>query len=469
MKGKGFIKSTACILLCAMLLLSIFGCSGGRRRNPDSQATMPPDTKIVVEGNVKFTWEISSLVEEQAANAIMNAFVQKYPDTKVIPDFQAGNIAARISSGEIGDVFWFRGPETYNYAVTQKALLPLNQFIDPLDIDMSEVFTGILAIGQVDGQMYMVPRDYNHIVLMYNRTALREAGLPDPNSEEFKNQGMEWNWETFKKYCTATTKMNPNDPTKYMQIGGNMQLCWAPCYIPIFEGWGGKWVDTEDKWISMTNDKVLQGIDEVLSFAKTGALLKEGWDSGGAYTDINDLSYVFQAVCYPMVQPRAVAFDAAGIDWDFCDYPAFPNHVVGTGANGFGVYKYTKNPNAAAALALFMLSEEGQYAMHSNAGGSVPLVKKLAEQDFWRGHGSVSEVDWTQKNYEAFITHPEADINGETNCRAPIPVANVIGGYWPDVVSAYFNEGSYMDTLTFIETKANDTWQSILRHMDDIR
>ena len=45
----------------------------------------------------------------------------------------------------------------------------------------------------------------------------------------------------------------------------------------------------------------------------------------------------------------------------------------------------------------------------------------------------------------------------------PIKVAKVVGDGWQAVLNSYYNEGSYMDQLTFIETKANETWQSILR------
>ena len=452
---KKIIKPAVGLLLCTAMLLALLGCSKSAHVDLNLQ-TIKPEDEIKVEGSVKFTCPISTLVEQQAADAVINAFQDAYPDASVIKDYNPGNIAARIASGEIGDVFWFTGPETYNYAVTQQCLLSLNQFIEPLHIDLSKVFTGILQIGMVEGQLYMVPKDYNHIVMLYNRTALREAGLNDPESG--------WSWDTFKDYCTQTTKTDPNDPSHFTQIGSKFQLGWAPCYIPVLEGWGGTWVDTENKFVSMTDDKVLAGIEEVLSFSNTGAMYKEYWNSNGAYDNLNSLSYVFTAVCYPMVQALATAYDEAGIDWDFCDFPAFPKHVVGTGCNGFAVYRYTRNPNAAAALALFFFSKEGQFAYHSNAGGSVPLVKELAEDDFWRGHGATKEgCDWSVKNYDAFISYPEADINGEVNCRMPIKVAKVVGDGWQGVLSSYYNEGTYMDQLIYIETKANETWQSILR------
>ena len=102
---------------------------------------------------MKFTCSISTLTEEDAANAFIEAFESKYPGVSVTKDYNPGNVPARIASGEIGDVFHFTEEETYNYAVTQKALLPLNQYIKPLGIDTSTVYTGVYALGQVEGQL----------------------------------------------------------------------------------------------------------------------------------------------------------------------------------------------------------------------------------------------------------------------------------------------------------------------------
>jgi ABC-type glycerol-3-phosphate transport system substrate-binding protein len=125
---KKIFKPVVGLLLCTVMILTLFGCNDQKYRDLNLQ-TIKPGDEITVEGNVKFTCNISTLVEESAANAVLDAFQDAYPNTSVTRDYNPGNIPARIASGEIGDVFWFTGPETYNYAVTQKCLLSLNQFI----------------------------------------------------------------------------------------------------------------------------------------------------------------------------------------------------------------------------------------------------------------------------------------------------------------------------------------------------
>jgi ABC-type glycerol-3-phosphate transport system substrate-binding protein len=67
--------------------------------------------------------------------------------------------------------------------------------------------------------------------------------------------------------------------------------------------------------------------------------------------------------------------------------PAFPAGNVGVSntafCRGFGVDDSTENAEAAAALALFALTAEGQEALIAYFGG-IPVSKSAMEMDFWR-------------------------------------------------------------------------------------
>ena len=348
--------------------------------------------------------------------------------------------------------------ETYNYAIAQKALLPLNQFIEPLGVDVSEVYTGILALGQVEGQLYMVPRDYTHIAMIYNKTALDAANLEAPENG--------WTWEDFKFYATKLTQKAPGG--NYTQVGGKLLYSvWDPVYISFFEGWGGKWYDTEEKKVSLTDELVRKGIEELLYLAESGCIMPEGKADTGEYIGLKDKDYVFRTMVYPDMINMGIEYEEYDLEWDVVSWPAFPTHKVGTGASGWGVYRYTKNPTAAAAMALFFFDEAGQRAYHSTPGGSVPLVKSLSTEGFWRYETSAgTDYDWSGKNYDAYVCFPEADTVGRVNCVMPSQVANVITSGWGGVLGGFFNDGDYMNPLTELEVRANDTWTRIINSLN---
>lgn len=450
---KHVMKTCCAFLLVTAMCLTLFACK--ERRDPT--ITIVPETEVVPTGNVKFTCAISSLTDEDAANAFIDAFEEKYPDVSVTKDYNPGNVPARIASGEIGDVFHMTEDEVYNYAVTQKSLLSLNQYIQPLGIDTSKVYSGVYALGQVEGQLYMVPRDYNHVVMVYNRSALKAEGLEDPKDG--------WTWDDFKSYCTQLTKTDAADANVYTQVGGYLNYGWDPVYVSFLEGWGGKWIDTEEKVINLVDEKVRAGIEELLNFANTGAIMPEGKSDVSSYSGLTDEKYVFRSIVYPQITSIGRNFDTLGVEWDFVSFPVMPKHSVGTGCSGFGVYRYTDNPDAAAALALFFLSAEGQTAYNQNVGGSVPLFKELADAGFWRYADSEgTKNDWSKKNYDAFVSFPEADTVGRVNCKMPAKVAAIIRGGWGTMLNKFFDEGNYIDSLTQMQTSANDTWQKILRN-----
>ncbi len=451
------IKKVILFSVITILCLSAFGC--GKTYNPDGP-TVKPESDLDVSGTVKFTYSFGNISQQKSGDDYIAAFQKKYPNVTVVKDYNPGNIAARIASGEIGDVFPMCDTDVYNYAVTQRSLMSLNQYIEPLGLDMSNIYTGVYALGMIEGEMYMVCKEYDHVVLTYNRTALKEAGLADPEDG--------WTWDQFKDYATKLTKSSPNDPNVLTQCGGVLNYGWDPVYVAFFEGWGGTWYDTETKKINLTSDDVRQGIDELLSFAKTGAIKPECCENMDAYANLTDANYVFTANTYAQLESVGKMFDGIDYEWDIVSFPKLPVHKVGTGSMGIGVYKYTQNPNAAAALALFMYTDEGQMAFHKNEGGSVPVTRSLCDADFWRyPEPKANGKDWSGKNFDAYVSFPEADTVGRVICKLPAAVASAVTGYWGRVLGEFWSTGSYMNALTTMEKASNDVWQRILRNQDN--
>jgi ABC-type glycerol-3-phosphate transport system substrate-binding protein len=445
---KHALKTGAVVFLTLAMLVGFVACN----RNPEQSGDVPPGYKPNVVGEITFTIQVNNEEEKLSPDAFIRAFEKMYPDAKVNRDYNVGQIEARIASGDIGDVFHFPEEHTYTYAVTHRALMPLDAYLEPLGINVSQVYSGIYDLGVVNGRLYMASRDHNHIVLMANLDALHAAGLDLPQND--------WTWEEFKVNY-APNLVKTNDDGTFDQVPMNISLSYDPIYIPFMEGWGGKWFDTINKRVNLVSDpKVLQGIEEMINAAEDGFLYPTGKQDVSDYAGLRQSDYVFRQMVYPGMYTLAVEYDRLGVNWDIATFPMFPIPKVGTGSSGFGVYNRTKRPDTAAAFALFFFTEEGQKAYNGQTGGSVPLMRTLANDDFWRGKGT----EWEGKNYDAYVAFPENDTVGQVQCRVPAPVAEMIDGNpWLNMLRQHFDgHVNFKDSLTTIETRANQKWESLV-------
>ena len=144
-------------------------------------------------------------------------------------------------------------------------------------------------------------------------------------------------------------------------------------------------------------------------------------------------------------------YENAGVDWDIVSFPVFESPATPCGAYGYGVFNYTLNPNAAAALVLSLYTQDGQKTVNSGDGGAVPLLKSLWGSDFWH------LKKYPNKNYAAFTANSDQWVNSQVKCQVPAAVANIIEqGMGTLIADLYAGELSVEDSLTMIEQRANE-------------
>ena len=461
--SKIILRSLASVLAAALLML-LFACSpyvpidGVLDDNYEPQ----PSGKIRVQYSLG-----GNELQKRSMNDWVAAFNNKYPDVNVTVEFSVpyDTIAAQVASKTVGDVFFLDETRVYTFAVTHKALMPLDYYVEAYGIDLQNVFSAILKMGVCEGRLYMVMRDYNHMCLNYNRDLIREANLVDPVELESRD---EWTWETFRSYCEQLTTAE-GDANKV--VGASMPLGYAPIAVMFVEGWGGKYYDTELKKVYFKSDEhVIEGLSEACRIVEENILRYEAVSGGrmvqtdsASRRDFSGYQAAFSSMVFISLADVGRAYDQKGIDWDVVSMPATPVHKVGTGATGFVVFNGTKNSDAAAALVLSLYTEEGQRAYNGQEGGSVPNVKSLAESDFWRVPFDDNRDDPVNgKNYYAFISYPEADTYGRIECVLPPEIAAIVteglNNIVPDVVNGRY---TLDDALEKIENEANGKWDVI--------
>ncbi len=449
---KHVLKTALVLLLAFLTLFGVVACN--RLPEPDMEGNV--EEGFEVDGTITLTYDASTKDLERAPNAMIQAFTQKYPKAKVNTDFSVGDINARISTGDIGDVFMTADMNVYTYAATNKALMPLDAYAAELEIDTTQIYNAIYQMGVVNGRLYMAARDFNQICLFYNKDAVTSKGLPLPKDG--------WSWEDFKQYAQTLTETS-GETGEYTRVGAMIQMQYSPIYTAFLVGFGGgKWYNEQKKTVEFTgNEKVLQGVQEMVDVLQAGYVysgknfLPSAEDN--KYAKITDTDYVFTQIVHPGIPKFGTMFDNKEIDWDIVSFPQLPVHSVGSGGIGFSVYNRSRNAGTAAAFALFIFTEEGQIAYNGEIGGSVPHIQSLAEQNFWK---YPNDKNWSNKNFDAFVSFPDAAIVGQVYNLVPYSVAKIIDeGMASLLKSVLQGEGSVSDLLGQLESKATAEWKSL--------
>ena len=451
------------IALATAMLISVVACDN----RVYNSGELPDDYIPEIKGKLKVSCMNHVYPSEQSRRGIrnwLNVFRDKYPEVSIETDFNVTNYAPLISSKTLGDVFFMTdggidsSDSLYQYAITNEAMMPLDYYIELYGIDTSNIYSGIMNLCEISGRTYMVGMTCGNVLFTYNKDALVEAGILEPE-EQIPN---DWTWDTFKEYCTML-KQYDVDGITLTQVGAAWKFDWQMMFTPFLYAYGGEWYDKENKRVSFDNEYVRQGISEAIKLIDErlvypvldgglGAQLQAEYKNISPYN-----STVFNYNdAYTILANNVKRYN--GKNWDAVAFPLFPYAASPCGTLGFGVFSYTRNKDAAAALALSLLTEDGQYALHSQEGGDVPVIMSLGEQDFWhlRGEG------FDGKNYKAFTANYERYVPGQTATCVPPEIANLIQSGIKDLFTNYCkNEASWQDALKRLEQKCNDTWDTL--------
>lgn len=460
-------KKIKCILIVAlavMLMLASLAC--GRQ---EASSILPDDYVPEISGKLTVMARSDVYTSEASRRGIknwVNEFTNTYSDVNIDVQFvDNSQYQPMISSKSMGDVFFLDDGSLYQYAITSKALMALDYFVEALHIDISTIYTGIYDLGVCEGKLYMAGMSCGQQSFTYNKTMLYENGILE-QGERIEN---DWTWEDFKAISEQLKKFDENDGETQVQIGASMPLYWSPYFSSFFGAYGGKWCDTENKKIHLHDDPlVLKGIEELINAVDNGYIYPIGTTLGSEMakrlSGINTNNRASGGVCfshqtsYSMLTDSASQYLSSNVDWDVAPYFLFDYKASPCGTLGFGVYSFTRNRDAAAALVLSLYTVEGQLAIHGQQGGDVPVIKELGDQDFWH----LTAEGYEDKNYEAFTANYDRYIKSHVKAQVPPEIAEIVESSMSELWSKYCQgQADWDDLIRRIEEKCNQKWDSL--------
>ena len=436
------------LLVC--LVLSVMGCANEGYVKPE----LPEGYKVEPTGRIRVsTYLRSGKSSEIAIDNWIKEYNELYPKVTIKKDIiEWAQFPVQVAAGEIGDVYYSADCDVYKYAWEYKAAMPLDAYVENLNVDVQQLYTAVYDLGCYNGLLYMVPSDLTRTTFYTNVTLLEEEGLSIPS--------MEWTWDDFLEYCRRVRKVN--DDGSYSQVGlyfGDANTCYL---MPFFTGWGGKWVDTVNKKVFFTSDeKVLLGVSQVFD------LIDKGY--AGADSVTGEAAAKLKNVQYPqnyafiegfLWQDRVrfwEAHETLGLRMNVSPMPKMPVIVMPGEAFGYLAYSKTRNPDAAATFVLFLLTQEGQIAFNNEVGGGIPTTKEGIASGVWRIPYPESEF-----RYDAFTMYPETFVAIWPECYVPPEIAKTINEIIPKLIpDHYSNKRTYDNALKALEQQCNEAWAKL--------
>lgn len=245
-------------------------------------------------------------------------------------------------------------------------LMPLNDYIEKYDIDMSVYNQSLLDSMTVDGQIYSVPTFTQTSILAYDEAAMERYGKGVP--------------ETFDELIECAKWFKENEGT-----GIAIPAMQGQAAVDLFGGilytCGAEFI--EDGKIALDSDEAATAIDiwkQLCEYSMDGSSTWHVDDVGQAMRDGNaPISISLSGNCSTYLDPEQSAIaETVG----FAKMPSINgNDYVGT-ANfwGWSVAKNSADPEEAFLAAVWLTSEE-QEKSAALANGSISALPALAEDE----------------------------------------------------------------------------------------
>jgi multiple sugar transport system substrate-binding protein len=304
---------------------------------------------------------------------------------KIIADFEAANpgitvkvevsdwdsywtkLKTLLAANTPPDIFAIDAPYYLDYQ-SKGVLLNLQPYIDADPTMLDGLYPQTLKAYQTADGYFGLPRDFQTIVLFYNKTMFDAASMAYPTAN--------WTWDDLRTAAKQLTRDTSGDG-KTDQYGFTFDM-WD-----MEPGWSEALWDYGGDIISADHAQTLIGSPEA---RKAWQLLYDMTFVDKSVPDANtsgqyggDLFMAGVAAMMPMGHWAVPSYAEASFKWDVVPMPAGPaGRFTSVNSAGFVVAKASKNPEAAWKFVKFVLSQAGQTRL-AELGFACPVLKSVAE------------------------------------------------------------------------------------------
>jgi multiple sugar transport system substrate-binding protein len=268
------------------------------------------------------------------------------------------------------DIFAIDAPFYYDWQ-TRGALLNLQPYIDQTPGFLDGFYPKSLEVYKLDDGYYGLPRDFQTIVLFYNKDMFDAAGLEYPNET--------WTYDDLRTAAKALT-LDKDGDGKTDQYGFNFDT-WdlEPGWGEVIWSYGGEIVSADHTQTLLGEPKAMAGWQLLYDMMMVD---KSNPDPITAGEFGSDPFLAGIAAMTPMGHWAVPEYSTGGFNMDVALLPVGPDGERFTSVNsaGFVIAKDSKAPDAAWKFIQYALSEDAQKKL-TELGFAIPVYKSVAESD----------------------------------------------------------------------------------------
>ncbi|MCL4529959.1 MAG: sugar ABC transporter substrate-binding protein [Chloroflexi bacterium] len=359
------------ILVIASLLLA--GCGGAKTPAAGNQpvassapavSTAPTEISMMMWGDP---------AELDVWNQIVADFHQANPNITVkveVSDWDSywTKLKTLLSAGTPPDVFAMDAPLYLDYQ-SRGVLLNLQPYLNKNPDMLNGVYPQTLEAYKTPDGMYGLPRDFQTIVLFYNKDMFDAAGVAYPTAD--------WTYDDLRAAAKKLTKIGADG--KVTQFGYSLDLWdFEPGMSEIIWSYGGDLINAE-------HTKTLVGAPkarEAFQFLHDMMFVDKSIPDTNTASEYGGDPFLAGVSAMTAFGHWVVpGYTDAKFNWDIAPMPNGPSgRATSVNSAGFVVGKASKNPDAAFEFLKYVLSEPAQTRL-AELGFACPVLKSVAESD----------------------------------------------------------------------------------------
>ncbi|MGD0174447.1 MAG: extracellular solute-binding protein [Anaerolineales bacterium] len=360
------------LVIVALLLLT--ACGGNKATVATSQAPVGTSQApgVTSAAPVKITYmEWGDPAELDVWKAIVSDFEAANPNITVdvqVSDWDSywTKLKTLLAANSSPDVFAMDAPLYLDYQ-SRGSLLNLQPYIDQNPGMLDGLFPNTLEAYKTPQGYFGLPRDFQTIVVFYNRDMFDKAGVAYPKAG--------WTYDDLRATAKALTK-DTNGDGKIDQFGYVIDP-WdmEPGWSEIIWAYGGDIVNADHTKTLIGEPKARQALQFLYDMMRVDNTIP---DPNTTTQYGGDLFLSGNAAMMAMGHWSVPSYSEATFKWDVVPMPAGPaGQATSVNSAGFVVGKDSPHPEAAFAFIKFVLSQAGQTRL-AQMGFACPVLKSVA-------------------------------------------------------------------------------------------